>query len=196
MMPGFSIFVTLLMGLGALSLRRSRSPFVGAVLAAGVVVTAGGVGADLGWLVGPGVVVAAVTLGVLVGRAVPAKSQPMLLLLAVLSAADIIWIASSGDLSSEWLDRVLNFSVEIGASSSSIGTVDLILAAALSAHWLERDETILLSLTAAPLGMALANVYVGLSGAENLPLVPFITLGWLLTEITHRLTQNRRRRRT
>lgn len=196
MVPGFSFFVTLLMGLGALSLRRARSPFVGVALAAGVVVTAVGLGADVGWLVDLGVVVAAVTLGVLAGRTVPPKSQPMLLLLVVLSAADIIWIASGGELSSEWVDRVLNFSIDLGASSSSIGTIDLILAAALSAHWLERDETVLLSLTAAPLGMALANVYVGLSGSENLPLVPFITLGWLLTEIAHDLSQNRRRRRT
>jgi hypothetical protein len=148
-----------------------------------------------GWSISE-VVAAAVALGVVIGRAIPGRAAPMALLLGMLSLVDIIWIGSGGGSSTVWGNDVLNFSVDIGTSTSTIGTLDLILAASLAAHWLKRGAGIVLSVAAAPLGMLSANLYVALIGAENLPLLPFITFGWLLTEGIDRYDQNRRQRRT
>lgn len=195
-MPGFSFVMTLLMGLGALSVRRLLRSAIAIGVAAGLALTAAGVVSDVGWLIDVGIVVASITVGILVGRVIPPKAWPMALVLGALSVADIVWVVSGGAFSADWGNQVLNLSVDVGTSSSSIGTLDLILAAAVTAHWLEREAGVVLSLAAAPLGMVLANIYVALSGAENLPLVPFITLGWLVTEGTNRLTENRSRQQT
>ena len=188
-MPGFSFFVTLLMGLGAWSVHRLSASLVMAGLAAGLVVSATGIGIESTSLVAVGVAVGAVCLGVVVGRTVPYRSAPMALLLGLLSAIDIIWVASGGRLATDWVNEVLNFSVQLGTGSSSIGTLDLLLASALSAHWSKRGASLALSVAAAPLGMVISNVYVAMSGADNLPLVPFIGLGWLITESLHRRSE-------
>lgn len=188
-MPGFSFAVTALMGLGAWSLRRLATSVVTAGLAAGLVVTATGISTESGPLVDVGVAVSAVCLGVVVGRMVPDRSAPMALLLGLLSAIDIIWVASGGRLATDWVNEVLNFSVQLGTDTSSIGTLDLLLASALSAHWSRRGASLALSVAAAPLGMVISNVYVAVSSADNLPLVPFIALGWLITEGIHRRSE-------
>ncbi len=191
-MPGFSFLVTLLMGLGALGLRRAASPAVAGILAGGAALTALGLGVEVGWLVDVGVVGAAVSLGVIVGRTVAPRASAMGLILGVLSVADIIWVASDQGSSAGWMGQVGNFAIDFGSGTSSIGTLDLILAAAVAAHWIRRDAGVPTVLASAPLGMVLANIYVALSGADNLPLVPFITLGWLLVEGAHRLTRGRK----
>ena len=110
-------------------------------------------------------------------------------LVGVLSVIDIVWIASGGGIANGWVHEVLNFSVQIGAGISSIGTLDLVLASAICAHWSKRGASMALSVAAAPLGMVISNVYVAVSGADNLPLVPFIVLGWLITEGIHRRSE-------
>jgi len=129
---------------------------------------------------------AALFLGIGVGQAIPAKPAPIALLLGVLSVADIIWIVSGGGSAMGRADEVLNFSVQIGTTSSSIGTADLVLAAAVAAHWLRRDAGIWLAVVGAPIGMVVSNVLVSASDVDNLPLVPFITLGWLITGAWYR----------
>ena len=145
-----------------------------------------GVVSNVHWLIGLGVLAGSALLGVAVGRLVPPRPMPMLLLLGILSVADIVWIASGGGSATGSVERVVNFSMQIGESSSSIGTVDLVLAAVITTHWLQRDAGIWLAIAAAPIGMVASNAYVAVSGADNLPLVPFISLGWLLTEAWHR----------
>lgn len=186
--PGFSFVVTLLAGVGAWGMRSRSNPVVGGSFLTGFVMIGTGVMLDLGWLLRSGVFASAVFLGVAIGRAIAPNRSSMLILLGVLSVADIIWIVSGGGSATGWEADVVNFSVQLGTSSSSIGTADLVLAAMVTTHWLQRDAGVWLALAAAPVGMVVANVYVALTSVDNLPLVPFITLGWLATEAWHRRT--------
>ena len=188
-MPGFSLLATLFMGLGAWSFRKRTTAITTAGLAAGFVVTALGIGIGAKPLVNLGVAGSALSVGVVIGRAVRYRSAPMAFLLGVLSVIDIVWIASGGEIANDWVNEVLNFSVQTGTSISSIGTLDLVLASAICAHWSKRGASMALSVAAAPMGMVISNVYVAMSGADNLPLVPFIGLGWLITESLHRRSE-------
>lgn len=189
-MPGFSLLVTLLIGLGAWRVRSLSSRLIASGLIAGCAVTFAGLGMDAGWFRNLGLLIAALTLGVALGRVISPTFAPMLALLGVLSVADIIWIASGGGTSAGWAHDAANFSLQLGSTYSSIGTLDLVLAAALTTHWLRRDTQLPLAVSAAPIGMAFANVYVAAMGADNVALVPFITLGWLVTEGWYRLSGN------
>ena len=193
-MPGFSFLITLLMGLAAWSVRTRSGSVIAGGLLAGLVMTMTGLGVDAGWLLNLGLVVVTLSVGVALGRTLPARSAPLAVLLGVLSAADIIWIASGGGLATGWLQDVANLSLHLGASSSSIGTLDLVLAAAIATHWLRRGTGVPLAVAAAPIGMAIANVYVAATGAGNVALVPFLSVGWLMTEGWHyRSTRHRAR---
>lgn len=185
-MPGFSFLSTLMMGVGAWIARSLSNRVVAGGIVGGLVLTATGVAVDTDWLTRAGVLVAALFLGIGVGRVIPARPASISVLLVVLSVADIIWIVSGGGSAAGRTDQVLNFSVRIGTAFSSIGTVDLMLAAAVATHWLRRDARMWQAAMAAPIGMIISNVFVAVSGVDNLPLVPFIALGWLILEAWYR----------
>ena len=187
---GFSFFATLLAGTGALSLGRIAKSRVAVTLAAGAGAGAGAVGfgvvVDRSGVAAAGIFVAATALGVLLGGTMPAAFRPMLLVLVVLSALDILWIAVGGGSGSGLLSRVGNFTLEGGTSTSSIDTIDLVVAAGLSTHWLARGTRTWIAVAPGPIGMILSNIYVAIAGATNLALVPFLLLGWLITEALDR----------
>lgn len=194
-MPGFSFLatvVTALMAYGGKALTRLMLLSSLLVIVAGMWIA---IANDLAWLTGLGVLAGSVVLGAAIGRMIPPRPGPMLLVLGILSVADIIWITAGGDASTEDLERVANLSVQIGGRSSSIGTVDLVLAATITTHWARRGASFWLALAAAPIGMVVSNVYVAVTGVDNLPLVPFITMGWLLTEAWHRRSMRQGRKR-
>lgn len=188
-MPGFSVLVTLVMGVGVWSVRSLSNRVMAGGLVAGIVLAGAGLVSDLDWLAALGVFVAALFIGTGIGRLLPSQPGPILLFLLVLSVADIVWIGTGGGSASGSLDKIVNFSVEIGSSSSSLGTVDLVLAAIVATHWLRRDAGFWLAVAAAPIGMIVSDLYVAAANVDNLPLVPFITLGWLMTEAWHRRTK-------
>jgi hypothetical protein len=191
-MPGFSVVVTLLAGAGAWSARHLGGVAVGAggLIGAGLFVAGRALGP--GFLVPLGLVVAAVFLGALLGRLIPPGPGPMGFVLAALAVADIWWISSGGGTGEGLLGDLANVSVSLGSTTSTIGTVDVVLAAAVSTHRSVRGGTLWPAVLAAPIGMALANVYVIVTGADNLPLIPFIAIGWLVTEPWHRRRQTPR----
>lgn len=185
-MPGFSFIVTLVAA-GATRLTwstESRWRRVGAVT--GIVVLAIGVVADQSTLTAFGLLLSAVAVGSSLGRALPPTPLAAAATLGLLSVADIVWIRFGNPDLDGAIGSLATLMVEIGGSTSSIGTVDVILAAAVTAHWLARGASGVLPLTPAPLGMALANVWVRINGVANLPLIPFIAVGWLVTEGWHR----------
>ena len=138
---------------------------------------------DLSGLAAAGLFGVSVTVGSLLGRRLPPRSRPMLFVLIVLAAVDLAWIASGGGGAAEgWVKDVANFSIELGGRSSTIGTLDLVIAAAVAAHWLIRGAAPWLAVAPGPVGMIFSNVFVALTGATNLPLIPFLLLGWLITE--------------
>ena len=107
----------------------------------------------------------------------------MLFALIVLAAVDLAWIASgAGGAGEGWVDDVANFTIELGGRSSTIGALDLVIAAALATHWLIRGAAPWLAVAPGPSGMVFSNVFVAVTGATNLALVPFLLLGWLITE--------------
>jgi hypothetical protein len=190
--PGFLAIATLLTGLAALGVSRiSGRNTVITLIGAALVAVAAVVGSNHVITV-IGVWAFAVILGILVGRWIPASAPPLASVLVVLSVADIVWIVSGGGTGPEWAGELLNVSISIGSGTSTIGAVDLILAAAIAIHWVRRDESQVLAVLAAPMGMIISNLFTAVTGTENLALVPFITAGWLLTETWHRLRSSNR----
>lgn len=182
-MPGFSFLSTLLAGVCVWLGRRTsrRALLIGTFI--GVVVVWLGVVFDLRVLTAVGLFGASVTVGSQLGHSLPRRSRPVLLALIVLAGIDLAWIASGGGGSGEgWLTDVANVSIELGGAVSTIGTVDLVIAAALAAHWMARGAAQWLAVAPGPVGMVLSNVWVAVTGATNLALVPFLLLGWLITE--------------
>ncbi len=184
-MPGFLFVSTLLSATLALPLGKLSRLHIGLLALVSVA------GAVLGYFAGsPGlyngfVFAGAVIIGALVGRAIPARPVPMALVLALLSALDIWWIGLGASALSA-SNSYANFSVEFGSGVSSIGAVDLVLASAITTHWRRRRATILTSLAPAPLGMILSNLYFFVTGTLNLALVPFISAGWLISQLWYR----------
>lgn len=182
-MPGFSFFSTLLAGLAAWPGRHvsRRALLAGSLVGAAVVSL--GIASDVSPLTALGLFGTSVTVGSLLGRSLPPRSRPVFLALIVLAAVDLAWIASGGGVAAEgWVKDVAVFSVELRGMSSTIGTLDLVIAAALAAHWLIRGAAPWLAVAPGPVGMIFSNVFVAATGATNLPLIPFLLLGWLITE--------------
>jgi hypothetical protein len=182
-MPGFSFFVTLAAGVVAWFARRIPGAVLSVVVAAALVMAVIGVvvAADMATWGSLTAAAFAVSGGVLLGRALRPSSGPMVALLVVASIVDIAWVVSGG-AGPEGFREVANISLRIGENSSSIGTLDVLLAAAIATHWQARSASPATAILAAPLGMIAANVFVAISGVTNLPLVPFIGFGWLLSE--------------
>lgn len=195
-MPGFSFLMTVVMGLGAWGLRPLSNMAVGGGLLAAIGLSAVAVTTGPSWILNVGQISAALLLGVAVGRILPPRPMPMLAMLLILSVADFIWIGYLSGSATGVVSETSNFSVGMATSSSTIGVGDLMLAASATTHWLRRDSRILLALAPAPIGMLSSNVYVLLTSTDNLPLVPFITLGWLATEAWHRRTERTRQAST
>ena len=150
MIPGFSFLTTLIAGLGAWGVRAMPGSVVGGGVVVGLALTGAGATTDFDWLLNVGVLFAAVFLGVALGRIIPPRSRPMFGLLVVLSVADIIWIVSGGGSATGWVDEVFNFSVRMGTSSSTIGTVDLLLASTVATHWAQRRGSVWLGRIGGP----------------------------------------------
>lgn len=185
-MPGFSVLVTLVAGVGAWSARLQGGMAVGAGALVGTGLAVAGRAFGPEFLVPLGLFAAATFVGAILGRLIPPGPGPMALVLVTLAAADVWWIASGGGAGDGVLGEIANVSITIGSTTSTIGTIDVVLAAAIVTHRALRGGNLWPAILAAPLGMAFANVYVAVTGADNLPLIPFIAAGWLVTEPWHR----------
>jgi len=181
-MPGFLFITTLVSAMASLPLRTLSSLRIGGLLLVSIAGAALGHYINSPWLPGVFIFAGAVIIGAITGRAIAAGPVPMALFLAVLSTLDILWIGFGGSTLTP-LNSYANFSLEFGSGISSIGSVDLMVASAITTHWRRRQATILLSLAPAPLGMILSNVFVSITGTFNLPLVPFITVGWVISQL-------------
>lgn len=186
-MPGFSVFVTLIAGALSLAAVRRSSRVLATMFASAVVLIALGVvvEADLGGWEAALVLAFAVSGGALAGRLLPPRAMPMAFLLGVVSVLDIVWIASGGSAGAD-LGDYMNLTVRIGETSGTLGTFDVLLAATVATHWQARGSSLALAVLAAPLGMVLGNLFFSVTGADSLPLVPFITAGWLISEAWYR----------
>jgi len=182
------IFATLLSAIASLPLRALSRIQIAVLLLVSVAGAALVPVTAPGWLPASFVFAGAVIIGAIIGRALPAGPVPMALVLALLSALDIWWIGFGGSALSA-SNSYTNFSVEFASGVSSIGSLDLVLASAITTHWRRRRAKILVSLAPAPLGMILSNLYFSVTGTPNLALIPFIGAGWLISQLWYRATQ-------
>ena len=153
-----------------------------------------GAALSLGWypLVSVVDIVFATALGQFVGRAVPARFRPFLVLLVILSVLDTLQVG----LSTHFYDGAQNSSLSAGQFYSTVvvklplgnyrlGPFDLAVAAAIGAHWLARGAGLRVPLVG--VAAAVTGAYgVMLSGPLTLPLIPFFLAGWLGSEAWYR----------
>lgn len=138
--------------------------------------------------------------GIVLGRAMPPRFRPFLVLLVVLSVLDVAQnLAFSGpgtgpppaaaqpDPHLIWL----NFRIPLAAGHFNIGFADLTLIAAIGEHLRRRRATVPLSLLPGVIGLGLGEALVAtlpqappqFVRAVSQSLVPFLTAGYLLTEL-------------
>lgn len=143
----------------------------------------------------------AVLAGIVLGRAMPARFRPLLVLLLVLSVLDVVQnIAFSGGPSTAapssstapdphlvWL----NFRIPLPGGHFNVGFADLILIAAISENLRRRGATLALSVLPGIIGVGLGEALVAtlppappsVAIAVSESLVPFLTLGYALAEL-------------
>ncbi len=140
------------------------------------------------------VLLVALSGGILVGRAVPAKPLPLFVLLIILSALDTVQIALTSQAAAPGAQNgpgpagmsYGTFYLVLPWGPTYVGVGDLLLAATMAEHWRRRRTAWPISLVPAPIGLAFGDVFSFVIGSSNLPLIPFLTAGWLFSEGLHR----------
>lgn len=153
------------------------------------------------------VLLVALTGGLLLGRSLPARFWPFLLVLVVLSVLDATQIALTGGLvplapGSAPVHTVsgesgpllyLNFLLLLPAGHYLLGIFDLLVLTAVAEHWRHRGGSYLFALLPGVVGFLLADGFVWLTQLGDWPLIPFFTAGWLLSEGVYRYAVRRAR---
>jgi len=135
------------------------------------------------------VLLVAVSAGLLLSRAIPTKLWPFLLLLLVLSILDVIQIvltsgppspgSQSAGTSTPAAQLYGNFLLHLPWGRYNIGIFDLMLLTAMGEYWRRRGSTLLVALAPGVIGFILALGFGQFIYAGALPLIPFISIGWL-----------------
>jgi len=137
----------------------------------------------------------AIAGGILVGRRLPPRPMPMLVLLAVLAALDAVQIVVSGPgpgpgatggAAPAWYFYGM-LVINTAWSHTGVGIFDVLVIAAIVEH--ARWRGLPFAVAAAPgiLAFVAADVVVLVLGPLNLPLVPFLLAGWLATGLAVRI---------
>jgi hypothetical protein len=149
-----------------------------------------------------------VLAGVLVGRAMPPRFAPFLVLLLILSVLDVAQNAvfsgpstgpstsSTGALDPHFI--WLNLRFPLPAGHFNLGFADLLLIAAVSEHLRRRGSPLPLALLPGVIGLASGEAVVAslpsspplLLTALTQSVIPFLTAGYVLSELAVSQTQN------
>jgi hypothetical protein len=138
--------------------------------------------------------------GMLLGRAIPARAAPMFILLGLLAVLDTIQVLISGPGPSPGgaARPALFFygMLVIGTPLPhvEVGVFDLLLIAAMAEHGRSRRLPLVAAVAPGVIGFVLADAAILVVGPTNLPLVPFLVAGWLLSEAGWRLLRRASRR--
>lgn len=200
----FLVSVAVAAGCGLIPWAAARLPTRLAAIAAapfGVVIVAGSV-LGLGFYPYSDVVVVAfsVLAGITLGRALPPRFRPLLVLLLVLSVLDVaqnlattspptgyVPIATQLDPHLIWL----NFRSPLGTGHFNIGFADLVLIAAVSEQLRRRAAPLPLALLPGVIGLGLGDALAAsivqpaptIVTAVSESLIPFLTAGYVLAEL-------------
>ena len=171
--------------------KQIKSLPIATIFGAGLVLGILGIVFSVGWYPWTDLLVllVAVSAGLLLGRALPAKLWPFLLLLLVLSILDVVQIvltsgspspaSPSTGTSTPAAQLYGNFLLHLPWGRYNIGIFDLLLLTAIGEYWRRRGSTLLVALAPGVIGFILAFGFGQFIYAGALPLIPFITIGWL-----------------
>jgi len=185
-----SVVVALGTGLAAWWLHAARWRPLAVVFAVATLALALGAGLNLAlypWT-DLGVVIVALKGGMLVGRVLAARAGPMLILLGLLAVLDTIQLLIPGPGPSPvGAARPAPFfygMLVIGTPLPrfEVGVFDLLLIAAIVEHGRRRRLPLAAVVAPGVIGFVLADTAILLLGPTNLPLVPFLLAGWLLSQ--------------
>jgi len=133
------------------------------------------------------VLLVGLSAGILLGRLLPARTGPFLVLLLVLSALDITQIVLSSHGSSHTTPATIpppgqligNLFLALPWGRFNIGVFDVFIIAAMSEHWRKRRYRWALGQLPGIIGVILAFAFLQFVYRSALPLIPFLTVGWL-----------------
>lgn len=134
------------------------------------------------------VLVVALSAGVLLGRSRPATHMKLLLtVLLVLSALDIVQnalpgpSAPSAGAAPSPAHLAGNLLLLLPWGRFNLGIFDILLIALISEYGRRRGDPFVFTLLPGMLGIAFAFAFLFLIYQGSLPLIPFLTAGWLCT---------------
>jgi hypothetical protein len=135
--------------------------------------------------------------GVLLGRILRPGPFPLVVILITVSLLDVVGNiltsgvqAPGGDTASSPL-LYGNLLIPPPAGRFNIGIGDILLGTAMAEHWRRRRGSIALAEVPGLAGFALAGLFEALTSYHDLPLIPFLTGGWLISEALGRRMKNR-----
>jgi hypothetical protein len=131
----------------------------------------------------------AVSGGQILGRFLSSKFWTFLLLLLILSALDITQVLISTHIpsvntrqTSEPVSQLYgNFLLMLPSGRYNIGIFDLLLITSMSEYWLKRGSSFQTAVIPGIIGTILAYSVLWLLYDGALPLIPFLTIGWIVS---------------
>ncbi|MEO7076629.1 MAG: hypothetical protein ABI068_15155 [Ktedonobacterales bacterium] len=139
------------------------------------------------------VLLVGLSAGVLLGRSLPARTWPLLILLLALSALDITQsVLSSHAAGVSYAvhtaaiipppgQLVGNFFLVLPWGHFNIGIFDIFVLATMAEHCRRHGASWALAQSAGIIGIVLAFAFLKFVYSGALPLIPFLTVGWLCT---------------
>lgn len=135
------------------------------------------------------VLLVALAAGILLGRGLAGRTRTFLVVLLVLSALDILQIVLTSGPGSGLVAHVPtipppgqlmgNFFLLLPWGHYNLGIFDISILAAMAQYWRKRGGVWLLALAPGVIGVVLAFAFLLLVYNGALPLLPFLTAGWL-----------------
>ena len=136
-------------------------------------------------------VVVAWSGGLLLGRGMPARFSPFLLLFLCLSALDVLLAVGGYPQTPHTAGSssplvAANFVLVLPFGRFAINLADLLLLTAVAEHWRRRGAGYLIALLPGVVGFLLADGVILATGLVQLPGFPFFTVGYLVSEGVYR----------
>ncbi len=175
---------------------------LGAALVFGLVVAILGIAFSFGpypWTI-PVVLLVGLSIGILIGRSIPARTWPFLIFLLACSALDILQIVlshptqPSGTAIPPPAQRYNNLFLLLPWGSYNLGIFDLSVIATMAEHWRRRGSSLLFSTLPGVIGTVLVVVFFQFIFNGVLPFIPFLTAGWLCSLALASIHRQRARR--
>lgn len=141
------------------------------------------------------VLLVALSAGILLGRSLKPTPWPLLVLLLVFSVLDILQIAltsggsAPGGSTGTSLLQYSNLTIPPPIGRFNLGILDILFIATIAEHWRRRGGSVLLAEGPGVIGFIAAGVFVVLTPYSNLPLIPFLTFGWLISQGASRVNR-------